>query len=309
MAKDSAPLVNLEGVNKSFGNSQVLFDLSFNINRGRIVGLIGPNGAGKTTIMKSIAGLTDYQGSIKISGKKVSKNNTLPLKKVGSLIETPGIYPFMSGFNNLKLYADKTRMEYADLGRILDRTGITQFAHKKAKKYSLGMKQRLGVAIALLNNPELVILDEPMNGLDPESVHAMRSLLTSLADHGISVLISSHILSELELIADDLVVVNHGHILFNGTKDQFFEQQRAGSDKRQVAVKTSDDKKAADILALIGFKPTIQQSVEVFIDNKENTLNKMLQQLVMNKIEILSIKEEQQSLEDSFIEMIKGGEA
>lgn len=309
MAKDSAPLVNLEGVNKSFGNSQVLFDLSFNINRGRIVGLIGPNGAGKTTIMKSIAGLTDYQGSIKISGKKVSKNNTLPLKKVGSLIETPGIYPFMSGFNNLKLYADKTRMEYADLGRILDRTGITQLAHKKAKKYSLGMKQRLGVAIALLNNPELVILDEPMNGLDPESVHAMRSLLTSLADHGISVLISSHILSELELIADDLVVVNHGHILFNGTKDQFFEQQRAGSDKRQVTVKTSDDKKAADILALIGFKPTVKQSVEVFIDNKENTLNKMLQQLVMNKVEILSIKEEQQSLEDSFIEMIKGGEA
>ncbi|WP_143807543.1 ATP-binding cassette domain-containing protein, partial [Oenococcus oeni] len=151
MLEKTASLLSVKAVNKNFGNRKVLFDVSFNIKPGRIVGLIGPNGAGKTTIMKSIAGLTGYQGTIEIDGQKVSKTHTAPLKKVGSLIETPGIYPYMSGYSNLKLYAQGTSAE--NLGKIMAQTMITEFANRKAKKYSLGMKQRLGVAIAMLDNP------------------------------------------------------------------------------------------------------------------------------------------------------------
>ncbi|WP_143790819.1 AAA family ATPase, partial [Oenococcus oeni] len=128
--------------------------------------------------------------------------------------------------------------------------------NRKAKKYSLGMKQRLGVAIAMLDNPELIILDEPMNGLDPQSVHSMRALLRSLADQGVSVLISSHILSELELVADDLVVVNHGHILFNGTKTDFFASQSHGKEGSTIVLQTVNDSKAEDLLKTSGFQTT-----------------------------------------------------
>ncbi|MFT8324100.1 ABC transporter ATP-binding protein [Oenococcus sicerae] len=304
MLENNAKLLSVKAVNKSFGRRQVLFDVSFDIEPGRIVGLIGPNGAGKTTIMKSIAGLTGYQGSIEIDGQKVSKDHLAPLKKVGSLIETPGIYPYMSGFNNLKLYSQNTSAE--DLGQIMEQTMVTDFANRKAKKYSLGMKQRLGVAIAMLDNPELVVLDEPMNGLDPESVHSMRQVLRNLADRGASVLISSHILSELELVADDLVVVNHGHILFNGTKADFFASQAHGAEGSTVILKTSNDKKAASLLSALGFETTTTGDLRIITDS-EHSLNKLLQQLVMNKIEIHEITEERQSLEDSFIELIKGG--
>ncbi|EHN58683.1 ABC transporter ATP-binding protein [Oenococcus kitaharae] len=307
MLENTAKLLTVKDINKSFGQRQVLFQVSFDIKPGRIVGLIGPNGAGKTTIMKSIAGLTSYQGEIEIDGQKVSKTHTAPLKKVGSLIETPGIYPYMSGYNNLKLYAGHTSAE--DLGKIMEQTMITDFANRKAKKYSLGMKQRLGVAIAMLDHPELVILDEPMNGLDPESVHSMRQLLRGLADNGVSVLISSHILSELELVADDLVVVNHGHILFNGTKDEFFASQAAKSGHgTRILIKTGDDQKAAGILESLGFQTDHKgKHMGVYTDDQHD-LNKMLQQLVMNKIEIKSVSEEKQHLEDSFIDLIKGGD-
>ncbi|KMQ38130.1 multidrug ABC transporter ATPase [Oenococcus oeni] len=306
MLEKTASLLSVKAVNKNFGNRKVLFDVSFNIKPGRIVGLIGPNGAGKTTIMKSIAGLTGYQGTIEIDGQKVSKTHTAPLKKVGSLIETPGIYPYMSGYSNLKLYAQGTSAE--NLGKIMEQTMITEFANRKAKKYSLGMKQRLGVAIAMLDNPELIILDEPMNGLDPQSVHSMRALLRSLADQGVSVLISSHILSELELVADDLVVVNHGHILFNGTKTDFFASQSHSKEGSTIVLQTGNDSKAEDLLKTSGFQTTtVTEDLQVLTDQKHN-LNKLLQQLVMNKIEIKGIREEKQSLEDSFIDLINGGE-
>ncbi|AZZ60737.1 ATP-binding cassette domain-containing protein [Oenococcus sp. UCMA 16435] len=306
MLENTASLLSVKAVNKTFGHRKVLFDVSFNIEPGRIVGLIGPNGAGKTTIMKSIAGLTGYEGTIEIDGKKVSKSHTTSLKKVGSLIETPGIYPYMSGYNNLKLYAQGTSAE--ELGKIMEQTMITEFANRKAKKYSLGMKQRLGVAIAMLDNPELIILDEPMNGLDPQSVHSMRALLRNLADQGVSVLISSHILSELELVADDLVVVNHGHILFNGTKTDFFASQSHGNEGSTIVLQTGNDSKAEDLLKTSGFQTTnITEDLQVLTDEKHN-LNKLLQQLVMNKIEIKGIREEKQSLEDSFIDLINGGE-
>ncbi|KRK64799.1 ABC superfamily ATP binding cassette transporter, ABC protein [Companilactobacillus tucceti DSM 20183] len=201
----------VQNVNTYIGQKRIITDASFKINPGNIIGLIGPNGAGKTTLMKTILGLTKFNGQILLNQTTVTENQHAALDKVGTLIEHPAIYPFLTGQQNLELYAH----DPDDCQSLISKLNMNTYIHDKAKGYSLGMKQKLGIAIALLNKPQLVILDEPMNGLDVEATIIVRRLIHQYAAKGTAFLISSHILSELQKVMNQVILINHGHIIIN----------------------------------------------------------------------------------------------
>ncbi|HGN7305219.1 TPA: ABC transporter ATP-binding protein [Staphylococcus aureus] len=206
-------VLTIEHLTKKIGNKTILEDVSFKLKRGQIVGLVGANGAGKTTLMKVILGYSSFQsGNFNVINSKDSKSN------IGALIENPGIYPFMSGYENLKLLSESKNTQ--DIDKIVSQLHMDKYIHKKAKTYSLGMKQKLGIAIAFLNEPQFIILDEPMNGLDPKAVRDVRELIVQKAQEGVTFLISSHILSELVKITNSILIINKGKIVTETSEEE-----------------------------------------------------------------------------------------
>lgn len=206
-------VLTIEHLTKKIGNKTILEDVSFKLKRGQIVGLVGANGAGKTTLMKVILGYSSFQsGNFNVINSKDSKSN------IGALIENPGIYPFMSGYENLKLLNESKNTQ--DIDKIVSQLHMDKYIHKKAKTYSLGMKQKLGIAIAFLNKPQFIILDEPMNGLDPKAVRDVRELIVQKAQEGVTFLISSHILSELVKITNSILIINKGKIVTETSEEE-----------------------------------------------------------------------------------------
>ena len=206
-------VLTVEHLTKKIGNKTILKDISLNLKRGQIVGLVGANGAGKTSLMKVILGYSIYQeGNFEVIENKHKKSN------VGALIENPGVYPFMSGYDNLKLLNETKNTQ--DIDTIVSQLKMDKYIHNKAKTYSLGMKQKLGIAIAFLNQPQLIILDEPMNGLDPRAVRDVRELIVKKAEEGVTFLISSHILSELVKITNSILIINKGKIVTETTEEE-----------------------------------------------------------------------------------------
>ncbi|MFS0621713.1 ABC transporter ATP-binding protein [Priestia megaterium] len=219
---------DISSVNKKYKKDKwVLKDISFSLKPGTIVGLIGKNGVGKTTIMKSMTGLIDYQsGSIKIGNQDIKKNPEA-LKNVGSLIEQPGVYNYLTGQQNLILFSKLFGSTRQSLDKILNLTGVNKFGNIKVKNYSLGMKQKLGIAMALIDEPKFLILDEPFNGLDPDSVIEVRTLLKDLSKKGIGILISSHILSELDKIVDQAIFIRKGEIVEKVSLNTFEDNSKS----------------------------------------------------------------------------------
>ena len=206
-------VLTVEHLTKKIGNKTILENISLKLDRGKIAGLVGANGAGKTTLMKVILGYSSYQeGRFDVIENKHKKSN------IGALIESPGIYPFMSGYDNLKLLNESKNSN--DIDTIVSQLKMNEYIHNKAKTYSLGMKQKLGIAIAFLNQPQLIILDEPMNGLDPKAVRDVRELIIKKAQEGVTFLISSHILSELVKITNSIFIINKGKIVTETTEEE-----------------------------------------------------------------------------------------
>lgn len=206
-------VLTVEHLTKKIGNKTILEDVSLKLDQGQIAGLVGANGAGKTTLMKVILGYSSYQkGQFNVIENKHKKSN------IGALIESPGIYPFMSGYDNLKLLNESKNSN--DIDTIVSQLKMNEYIHNKAKTYSLGMKQKLGIAIAFLNQPQLIILDEPMNGLDPKAVRDVRELIIKKAQEGVTFLISSHILSELVKITNSIFIINKGKIVTETTEEE-----------------------------------------------------------------------------------------
>ena len=206
-------VLTVEHLTKKIGKKTILEDVSLKLDRGQIAGLVGANGAGKTTLMKVILGYSSYQkGQFDVIENKHKKS------KIGALIESPGIYPFMSGYDNLKLLNESKNSN--DIDTIVSQLKMNEYIHNKAKTYSLGMKQKLGIAIAFLNQPQLIILDEPMNGLDPKAVRDVRELIIKKAQEGVTFLISSHILSELVKITNSIFIINKGKIVTETTEEE-----------------------------------------------------------------------------------------
>lgn len=217
-------VISISDLHKSFKKKEVLKGISLEVNEGEVLGLIGPNGAGKTTLLKNICGLLSFEsGSISVNGESVAEKGNSICSNIGVLIEETCAYPKLTGFKNLRLVADLYDSNITDeeLNNIVDIVDLTENIHNKFKTYSLGMKQRLGIAMALLNSPKILILDEPINGLDVAGAKNIRELIKFLAEkRNITVLISSHMLSELDKTCDRAAFIKDGKIIKVATKNE-----------------------------------------------------------------------------------------
>ena len=214
--------ITTEHLTKKYKKFTSVNNVSLHIRKGSVYGFLGPNGAGKSTTMKMLLGLTaPTKGSFTIDGKRFPEDRIAILKKIGSFIESPSFYGNLTGRENLDIIRRILGLPKSAVQDALELVGLTEFGNRLAKKYSLGMKQRLGLAGALLGRPPILILDEPTNGLDPAGIHEIRNLVKSLPDlYDCTILISSHMLSEIELMADDIGILNHGRLLFEGSLEE-----------------------------------------------------------------------------------------
>ena len=216
------PILKMTNIIKEFPGVKALDGVNLELYEGKVMALMGENGAGKSTTMKMLLGLTKpTSGSFTIDGKHFPADRLAILKEIGSFIESPSFYSNLTGRENLDIIRRILKLPKSTVDEALELVGLTEFGDRLAKKYSLGMKQRLGLAGALLGRPPILILDEPTNGLDPSGIHEIRNLVKSLPTlYDCTVLISSHMLSEIELMANDIGILNHGRLLFEGSLDE-----------------------------------------------------------------------------------------
>lgn len=290
-------------ITKIIDGKSLVKDININVKKGEIYGFIGPNGAGKTTVMKMITNLwKPTEGIIELFGEKLTPCSYEVLKRMGSIIEFPHFYDHMSGKDNLQLHCEY--MEYCTSGsvdKVLEMLGLTEAGNKPVKKYSLGMKQRLGIARAILCQPELLVLDEPTNGLDPIGMKQIRDLFKVLRDkYGMTIIISSHMLSEVASIADTIGVINHGNMLKEISMKEISEMNMAC-----IELFVENTKQAANVLAdklkLTDFKVVDAHSIRIY-DNEIKT-KEILRVLTLNDVEISSIGKQSGSLEDYFLKI------
>lgn len=289
-------ILNVDKINKSFGKKQVLFDVSFSMDEGDILAFIGPNGAGKTTAIKLILGLQKMDsGKVSICGLDNKKNFEEAMTKVGSIVESPDMYMYLSGYQNLKLvsrmYDNITEEKIRDIIKLV---GLEKSIHMKVSKYSLGMRQRLGIAQALLNDPKLLIFDEPTNGLDPEGIKELRELFKNIAKSNKGILISSHNLRELETFCNKVAIIKKGKIIVAADINEF----KKLNTKDTYVIETDKNDETAKLL-----KGEIMDGKVIF---NTDDLNKSLMKIIDAKIKITKVLPEEQSLEDAFIEMAGG---
>jgi len=285
-------------------NDIVLNDINLKVPQGSIYGFIGPNGAGKTTTLKLILGLFKKQdGSISIFNKKFEDNRIETLKKIGSLIEAPSLYSHLTAIENLKIWQKIYQCPPSRMYEVLEIVGLSETGNKKVGQFSLGMKQRLSIAIALLHSPKLLILDEPTNGLDPSGILEIRKLLSTLnIEQNITILISSHLLSEIEKIVTHIGIINKGSLLFQGTLDELHIEQNQTS---KILIETNNNDLTCEILKSNNLIPTLTNNV-VYISNiNKKLIANITSQLVNKKIEVYQISRIKNDLESIFIDITK----
>jgi len=282
----------------------VLNDISLQVSEGSIYGFLGPNGAGKTTTLRLILGLLKkQQGEISIFGKTFEKNRVGILKNIGSLIENPSIYGHLTAIENLTLLQKIYQCRKSRIQEVLNIVGLPNTAGKKARQFSLGMKQRLSIAIALLHNPSLLILDEPTNGLDPNGMIEVRELLTKLnQENGITIVISSHLLAEIEKLVTHIGVINKGKMVFQGTLDELKNKQK---ELLFIAFETNDNERAIRILSKENINPKIDGTKILIPSVSKNVIANIIQQFVNNNIEVYEVSLIKNDLEAIFMNLIK----
>jgi ABC-2 type transport system ATP-binding protein len=282
----------------------VLNAINLKIPNGSIFGFLGPNGAGKTTTLKLILGLLKKQeGSISIFNKPFDENRIETLKKIGSLIESPSLYAHLTAVENLKIWQKIYQCPVSRIDEVLQIVGLATTGKKKTSQFSLGMKQRLSIAIALLHNPSLLILDEPTNGLDPSGILEIRELLTKLnTEQKITIVISSHLLAEIEKMVTHIGIINKGSLLFQGTLEELHIKQ---AQTAYVSFETNDVLQTSEIMRLNKLTPTVSNN-QVWISNLDKHLISQLNaQLVQRNIEVYQIATVKQDLESIFIDLTK----
>lgn len=224
----SVHIIQTERLCYAYGGRQVLHNIDLQVPAGSVFGFLGPNGSGKTTTIRLLLGL--IQGGsqrITLFGQDINCERLSVLRRVGTLVEMPTLYPHLTGEQNLEVARLARHAEYVQIGRVLDMVGLTHDAPRKVSAYSLGMRQRLGIALALLGDPDLLILDEPTNGLDPAGIREIRNLLVDLSQrHGKTIFVSSHLLSEMEKMVTHVAVIHEGHLLFQGAIGLLYESHR-----------------------------------------------------------------------------------
>jgi ABC-2 type transport system ATP-binding protein len=221
-------ILETHNLSKQFGPVTAVDQINLQVRRGELFGFLGPNGAGKTTTIGMALGLVaPSEGRVEIFGQPVTPNQTRPLRRVGSLVGAPSLLPYLSGLDNLRLLARlSAEVDNGRIAKVIERVGMSESAHRKVQGYSTGMKQRIGLAAALLHRPDLIILDEPTNGLDPKGMREMRQLLRDLAADGVTIFLSSHLLHEVEQICDRVAVLNRGRVVAEGQVSDLLGRQQ-----------------------------------------------------------------------------------
>lgn len=294
----SKVVLKCQNLNKKLSKTAKISNVSFSLNERDILGFIGQNGAGKTTIIKSILGLYKIDsGKIEINGYDLEKDFVKAISNVGAIIENPDLYSYMTGYENLMIAAKIYDIKKERVNQIIKLVGLENKINLKVSKYSLGMKQRLGIAQSILHNPKILILDEPTNGLDPSGIIELNNLLLELSKGGMSIIISSHILSELETICNKFCIVNEGKIIYKKTIDKLKKEQQIS----EYIFEISDIEKIKNKL-----KYEKVDSKHIKIKTTKNNINDIIKKLLENNIQIYEIKAENLSLESIFLNTIRG---
>ena len=294
-------LLEVKNLNKSFGRKQVLYDVSFSIDEGEILGFIGPNGAGKTTTIKLILGLQSIDsGEVFINGYNIKSQFEKAIESVGAIVESPDLYMYLTGKQNLQLIAKYyNNISKKDIDKIIKLVGLENRINDKVSKYSLGMRQRLGIAASLLHNPKVLILDEPTSGLDPEGIKEMRELLVNLAKkQHIAILISSHNLSELESFVTNTCIIQNGKIISSSSIKAL---KKLSKSTFKIELNTT---KGIDKLFKDNYKIIDEDSLELYVEKEDIT--KCIKKLISHDYEIYQVVMEELSLEEAFMQMTGG---
>ena len=288
-------ILQVKNISKKIGKKEILKDITFEINKGDILAFIGPNGSGKTTTIKCILGLQKINtGEVIINGYDIRKDYIKAIEKVGCIVESLDVYMYLSGLENLKIQAAYYKnIKEEEITRVVKLVGLENKIYEKVCHYSLGMRQRLGIAIALINYPNLLILDEPTNGLDPKGIKDLRELLLKLAKQGTGILISSHNLSDLESLCTRVCILSNGRVIENVSISEIKQVN-----KNKYIIKTNN----SDLIKnMLSEEDKILDKNYIEVIKEEEELAQFIKELVLKKAKIYEVKKEVLSLEEAFI--------
>ena len=294
-------VIETKALCKQYGPHTAVDHVELHVPQGCVYGFIGPNGAGKSTTMKMLLGLIHpTAGRVRLLGQELTEKSRLPLlRQTGSLIESPAGYLHLTAQENLEIVADLKGVPHKDIGRVLDIVHLTQDRNRRVGQYSLGMKQRLGIAMALLCSPKLLILDEPTNGLDPAGIQEMRALIRNMpAATGATVLISSHLLGEMEQMVEQVGIIDHGHILFEGPLTELQRHSRGN-----VTLRLLDPAKAAPILRANGLTAHSDSCIVTLPPLQDALLADLVQKLAACGAGVVELTPHTKTLEEIFLSL------
>jgi ABC-type multidrug transport system ATPase subunit len=300
------PVIQVQHLSKQYKNIKAVDDLSFTVNEGDVYGFLGQNGAGKSTTIRMLLTLIQpTKGSIELFGLKLSEHRNEILRSIGAVIEKPDVYKYLSAYNNLKLFARMSGIHPTEkkLMQQLDMVGLKERARDKVHTYSQGMKQRLGIAIALIHDPRLIILDEPTNGLDPQGIADIRNLILHLSrEMQKTLLVSSHLLNEMEQVATRLIIIDKGKKLVEGTTTELFDPSET-----LIELNTLNNEEALVLIANSEWQKNLQpqRSNSLLMKMHRNTIPGFNVWLVQNTISVISLQA-RHSLEDYFLQVTSG---
>lgn len=293
------PIIELRNVSKKIRNKQIIDNLSFKVMAGEVLGFLGPNGAGKTTTIRMITGLMKVSsGEIIINGTNLKQDFEKAISQIGAIVENPELYKFLTGYENLmqaaRLYKGVTKEK---INQVVEMVGLKDHIHNKVKTYSLGMRQRLGIALCLLHDPKVLILDEPTNGLDPAGIKEIRHYLRKLAhENNLAILVSSHLLSEMEMMCDRIAIIQNGKLV----NIQRVKEEEVKT--RPYFIQVDKITSALNILQDAGYEANPHEhGIEVYLEKKQ--VPEIIQQFVQQNILIYEVKVISKSLEDRFLEI------
>jgi len=302
MTKSRLNIIHTHALSFSFGKRQVLRSIELQVPEGCIFGFLGPNGAGKSTTIKALLGLLQTEGGmIEVFGKDLNHHKMYILERIGAMVESPSLYDHLDATCNLEITARLRNLRFGRIPELLDNVGLSGDTHRPVRQFSTGMKQRLSLAIALLAEPELLILDEPINGLDPNGIMEMRQLLTRInQEHNCTILLSSHILTEIEKLCTDVAIINSGSLVYQGTMQSLLS---AATGKEVIIIHPDNLEKARSVID--GRFNAIEKDLKLLVTVNNNAEAAfIIRTLVENGVDIYSAGRETTGLEASFLHLL-----
>lgn len=302
------PIVRIENLTKTIKGRTIIDSISFDVHKGEVFGFLGPNGAGKTTTIRMIVGLMKVtSGDIKIAGWSIQSHFEKAVSSIGAIVENPEMYKFLSGYQNLRHYARMSKgITNEKIDEIVELVGLTKRIHDKVKTYSLGMRQRLGLAQCLLHDPKVLILDEPTNGLDPAGIREIRDYLRMLANEkNMAIIVSSHLLSEMEMMCDRIGIIQNGKLI-----DVQLIRDFVQGNEITYELEVAPIDKAFACLQMINPALSVEKTEKgIILTLHKNDIPEIIKKLVLADIQIYSVKDKIKTLEDRFLEVTSEKEA